>query len=68
MSQDGTRLGRISFSNKLPGNLVFAPGAVINRYPNKQREDKNDADISLSIQLPTEDADKLILAMGGTVA
>jgi len=74
-SKDGTRLGRLVLSNKLPFELVLRTptkdivlpkGAVFNRFPNQKRDGREDADVSVSIYLPADITDELIAMQRAT--
>jgi len=61
-SVDGSRPGSIKINRNLATDVILKAGATLFLNTNKKRENKQDADFSISVLLPTETADKLIEA------
>ena len=59
-SKNGTRPGTLRISRDLPQDIVLTKGTTLYLTTNIKREDKLDADFSISVLLPTATADKLI--------
>ena len=61
-SVDGSRPGAIRINRNLATDIILKAGATLFLNTNKKRENKQDADFSVSVLLPTATADKLIEA------
>lgn len=61
-SVDGSRPGAIRINRNLATDIILKAGATLFLNTNKKRENKQDADFSVSVLLPVETADRLIEA------
>ena len=61
-SVDGSRPGAIRINRNLATDIVLKAGATLFLNTNKKRENKQDADFSISVLLPVDTANQLIEA------
>lgn len=62
------RQGSMKISRDLSQDIILKAGTTLNVNFNKQRDNKQDADFSISALLPMETADRLIEEMKASVA